>query len=66
MDVKYPDVTVKLTGQDGNAFSILGKVMRALHHHNVPSEELRRFQNEATSGDYNHLLATCMKWINIE
>jgi hypothetical protein len=27
---KFPNVTVKLVGEDGNAFAILGKVMNAL------------------------------------
>lgn len=64
--VKYPDVTVQLSGKDGNAFSILGAVQRALRFHNVTDVEVHKFQKEATSGDYNHLLSTCMKWVNCE
>jgi hypothetical protein len=26
----------------------------------------RQFQTEATSGDYDHLLRTCMKWVEVE
>ena len=29
-DIRYPDVVVQLTGEDGNAFAILGTVRRAL------------------------------------
>ncbi len=29
-DVKFPDVEVQLTGEDGNAFAIIGRVKRAL------------------------------------
>jgi hypothetical protein len=30
MKIKYPDIEVELVGQDGNAYSILGRVNRAL------------------------------------
>ena len=30
MTVKYPEITVELIGQDGNAFAILGAVHKAL------------------------------------
>jgi len=63
---KYPDITVQLTGEDGNAFLILGKVRKALRRAGVPSEERDAFTTEATSGDYDHLLQTCMKWVNVE
>lgn len=62
--VKYPHVTVQLTGQDGNAFFILGRVMGALRDAGVPEEEVDEFLREAKSGDYDHLLATVMKWVN--
>jgi hypothetical protein len=29
-EVRYPDVTVKLTGTDGNAWALMGKVSGAL------------------------------------
>jgi len=28
--VQYPDVTVQLTGKDGNAFAIIGRIQSAL------------------------------------
>ena len=63
-DVRYPDVHVKLVGEDGNAFSIIGRVRRALTkagHKDAVGE----FTEEATSGDYNHLLNTVMKYVNV-
>ena len=30
METKYPEIKVKLTGEDGNAFSILGRVTREM------------------------------------
>jgi len=63
---KYPDVTVQLTGNDGNAFAILGAVARALKRAKVPKEEVDAFMDEAKSGDYDHLLATAMRWVNVQ
>ena len=65
MDVRYPNISVKLTGIDGNAFMILGTMMRALRRARLPQEELDLFMNEAKSGDYDHLLQTCMKWVDV-
>jgi hypothetical protein len=64
-DVKYPYVSVELTGSDGNAFSILGKVTRAMRKHGILHEEIEAFMAEATTGDYDHMLRTCMKWVNV-
>jgi len=62
---KYPKIKVKLVGNDGNAFAILGAVRKAMRKANLPTEELDAFTKEATSGDYNNLLATCMKWVDV-
>jgi hypothetical protein len=64
-ETKYPDVKVKLVGEDGNAFAILGRVRAALRHAKVSQEEIEKFTTEATSGDYDNLLATCMKWVDV-
>lgn len=63
---KYPDVIVELTGNDGNAFAVLGRVQRALRKAGVDKHEIDEFWNQATSGDYNKLLVTCMEWVTVE
>lgn len=63
---KYPNVTVPLIGQDGNAFMIVGRVSGELKRAGVPKEEVDQYIEEATSGDYDHLLATTMKWVSAE
>ena len=60
---KYPNIKVQMVGEDGNAFAILGRVIKALRRGNIPKEEITKFQEEATNGDYNHLLATVMNWV---
>ena len=63
MKPKYPNVEVQLSNEDGNAFLIMGRVIRALRKGGATPEEIKWFQNEATSGDYEHLLATCAVWV---
>jgi hypothetical protein len=63
--VKYPQISVKLSGIDGNAFSVLAAMFKALRMNGVSQEEIDQFKKEATSGNYDHLLQTCMKWVNI-
>lgn len=58
-------VTVKLIGEDGNAFNILGRVSRALKKAGL-EQEAQDFLDEAMTGDYNHLLATVLKYVNVE
>lgn len=58
--------TVKLVGEDGNAFSILARVRVALRKAGMKQDKIKEFVDEATSGDYDHLLQTCMKYVNIE
>lgn len=66
MEIRHPDITVELVGSDGNAFAILGKVRKALQRGGVDAAECEKFTAEATAGDYDHLLATCMRWVNVE
>lgn len=62
---KFPDVDVRLTGVDGNAFAVIAAVTKALRKAGVDRAEINEFTSEATAGDYNHLLRTCMTWVNV-
>ncbi|MCK5616973.1 hypothetical protein KAR91_84710 [Candidatus Pacearchaeota archaeon] len=62
---KYPNITAKIVGEDGNAFSILGTTMRALKRGKASMEDIASFQEEAMSGDYDHLLATVMDYVEV-
>ena len=64
MNIKYPHIKVKLSGEDGNAFAILGRVSKALRRERVPLEERKKFQAEATATDYNNVLQTVMRWVS--
>jgi hypothetical protein len=63
--LKYPEIEVQLVGTDGNAFALIGVVRKALKKAGVSKEEIGEFVDEATSGDYTHLLRTCMSWVNV-
>lgn len=61
---KY-DVEVQLTGNDGNAFAIMGAVKKALKRAGATQEELDEYLKESMSGDYDNLLRTAMKWVEV-
>ena len=62
---KFPNVKVKLTGKDGNAFFIMGTVGNALKRAGVPKEDIDKFYAECQSGDYNNLLRVCMETVEV-
>lgn len=59
------NIVVKLTGTDGNAFSVMGRVRTALRR-GGRGDLVDEFTKKAMSGDYNHLLATCMEYVIVE
>jgi hypothetical protein len=66
MPPKYPNITVQLTGQDSNAFMILGFCRRAAKEAGLSQQEIDAFYQEATSGDHDHLIQTAMRWFSCE
>ena len=61
---KFPGVSVQLTGGDGSARFVIGKVAQALHRAGHGAE-VATYMDEAMSGDYNHVLQTCMAWVDV-
>ena len=62
----YPDITVRLVGEDGNAFIIIGRVRAALRKNGCSSSEVAAFTDEAMSSDYDNVLQTVLRWVNAE
>ena len=54
---------LKIIGNDGNAFAILGAARRVAKKNNMNWEEIIK---EATSGDYDHLLCTMTKYFDVK
>lgn len=57
-------VIVKLIGEDGNAFSIIGRVMHAMKRANWSKDEIDEYKRQATSGDYDNLLAVTYEYVD--
>jgi hypothetical protein len=53
-------VKLNLMGLDGNAFYLLGAFGRAAKNQGWKEAEIKAVRDEATKGDYNHLVATLM------
>lgn len=66
MPPRWPDVEVRLVGENGNAFHIVGRVSQALKRAGASKAEIERYQQEATSGDYNHLLTITLEWVEVK
>lgn len=62
---KYPGIEVELLGYDGNAGYMITKVRKALRRGGVPGEEISEFSTDAVSGNYDHVLQTIMKWVEV-
>lgn len=66
MRPKHDDVTVKLTGRDGNSFAIMAAVIAALRKSGAEKSDIDAYTSEAMSGDYDHLLRVTMNTVNVE
>lgn len=62
---KHPNIEVRLSGEDGNSFVIIARVMSALRRSGVPKDEIAAFNREAMAGDYDHVLQTCIRWVDV-
>lgn len=63
--MRHPDISVQLTGEDGNAFAILGRVQRAMRDGGLDQSEIDEYLAEATEGHYDDLLMTTMHWVDV-
>jgi hypothetical protein len=65
--VKGPKIIpeIRLNGDNGNAFAILCKVTKELIKAGADNEYVKKYLNEATAGDYDHLLGVTMKYVDV-
>jgi hypothetical protein len=57
---------LKLSGTDGNVFSILGRAQRAARTAKMPQEKIDEYFAKAKSGDYDNALRTTMEYFDVE
>jgi hypothetical protein len=63
---RHPEVTVQLTGEDGNIFFIIGRVRKALRRADVAEEEIDAFSREVNETEsYAAALAAVMRWVRV-
>ncbi|MBS0422527.1 MAG: hypothetical protein JSR66_32770 [Proteobacteria bacterium] len=63
---KFPNVCVQLTGQEGNVFSILGRVQRGLKEGDVSDENISAFWDELSAvHSYDEALQIIMHWVRV-
>ena len=62
---RLEEVEVKLFGENGNAFAIMGATVRAMKRAGY-NQYVEAYQNAATSGDYNNLLLVTDAWVTIK
>lgn len=53
-----------LVGVDGNAFAVIGYVLKAMRECKMSKEEQSDYQTKAMSGDYDNLLAVSVEMID--
>jgi len=59
------NIEVQLYGQDGNAFAIMGAVVKALRQNGYTPDDVDEYRKEAMSGDYDNLLRVTMEWVEV-
>ena len=58
--------TLKLVGEDGNAFFILGRASKVARRAGWSKQKIYDFLTEAKSEDYDNLLCTCADYFDVE
>ena len=54
-----------LVGVDGNAFAVMGYVLKAMRECKMSKEEQSDYQTKVMNGDYDHLLAVSIEMIDL-
>ena len=62
---KFPEIEVRLVGEDGNAFAIMGRVAHAMRRAGVSEDEVKTYVEKATSGDYDNLLRVTAETVRV-
>ena len=56
---------LELSGHGGNIFSIIGRAIKVARRAKWTEVEIRKFREEAESGDYDNALQVCMKYFDV-
>lgn len=61
----YPDISVRLIGVDDHPMTIVAVLTKGLRDGGIGRDEIDRIVSEALSGDYDHVLSTCLKYVRV-
>lgn len=56
---------VKLSGEDGNAFFIIGRTIAIMRKAKIDPDIINEYKIVAMSGDYNNALATTADYVDV-
>ncbi len=66
-EVKYPQITVQLVGQDGNVFNLIGIIRRAMRREGLDAKAVSDFTEEVMNQkSYTDALGVMMRTVNVE
>ncbi|WP_323811276.1 hypothetical protein [Yoonia sp. 67-2] len=60
----HSEVSVQLSGHDGNAFIVLDRCQKASRRAKLSDAQIDAFTEEATAGGYDHLIRTALHRFN--
>lgn len=61
-----PTSSASLVGTDGNAFAVIGTTQALLRRAGAGAGYIAAMRTEAMGGDYDHVIATCMAYLDAE
>jgi hypothetical protein len=64
-DVKFPDIEVQLSGEDGNVFAIIGRVRRALRRAGEQEAADEYTLDMTNACSYDEALQITMRTVNV-
>lgn len=56
---------LKLIGEDGNVFHIIGKAVKTARREGWSVAKINKFTNEMQSGDYNNALRVVQEYFDV-
>jgi hypothetical protein len=66
MKVKFPEVEVQLSGEDGNAYAIMGAVQKAMRKAEIPQHEIEAYLTRSMSSQsYDELLQVAIATVTV-
>jgi hypothetical protein len=64
-EVRYPNVHVKLVGENGNALSILASVSSAMRKAGLSREQIKEYMDTAMASEHDRLLAETRRFVKV-